>query len=98
MAKTKSDPGYNGRISAKRKVESQTEAHRPQKKARILLESDISDEDTGTSSPPGGVAVTNGTKIDEDDAFQVNKEFARRFEHNKEREELHRCMTKTNLS
>jgi len=98
MAKTKLDPGHNGRISAKRKVESQTEAHRPQKKARTLLESDGSDEETGTSSPPGGVAVTNGTKIDEGDTFQVNKEFARRFEHNKEREELHRCMIKTNLS
>lgn len=97
MAKTKLDPAQDGRGSTKRKAESQEEIHRPQKKARILLESDSSDDDLGTPSPPGGVAVTDGTNIDEGDAFQVNQEFARRFEHNKEREELHSCMIKTNL-
>lgn len=96
MAKSKLDPGHNEGSSAKRKAESQKEAHRPQKKARLLLESDGSDEDT--ASPPGGVAVTNGTNVDEGNAFQVNHEFARRFKHNKEREELCRCMIKTHLS
>ncbi len=90
MAKTKLDHGHNEGSSAKRKFEGQKEAHRPQKKARILLESDGSDEDTASLS--GGVAVTNGTNIDEGNTFQVNQEFARRFEHNKEREELHRCI------
>lgn len=96
MARTKLDPGHNEGSSAKRKLESQKEAHRPQKKARKLLESDGSGEDT--ASPPGGVAVTNGTKIDEGNAFQVNQEFARCFEHNKKREELHRCIFKTHVS
>lgn len=90
MAKSKLHAGHNEAISAKRKFDSQKGAHRPQKKARLLLESDGSDEDT--TSPPGGVAVANGTNVDDINAFQVNQEFARRFEHNKEREELHRCM------
>lgn len=55
----------------------------PSKKARKLLDDDNS-SDSGDES--GGVAIGN---VDND--FKVNEEYARRFEHNKKREELRQC-------
>lgn len=41
-------------------------------------------DDSDSDSDNGGAAVNSG--------FKVNEEFARRFEHNKKREEQHRRM------
>lgn len=41
-------------------------------------------DDSDSDSDGGGAAV-------EDSGFAVNKEYARRFEHNKKREERQRC-------
>lgn len=51
----------------------------PAKKSRKLFDDDSS-SDSGDES--GGVPVNNGV------TFKVNEEYARRFEHNKKREEL----------
>lgn len=42
-------------------------------------------EDSDSDSEDGGAQI-------QDTGFKVNEEYARRFEHNKKREELHRCM------
>lgn len=60
------------------------------KRTKALLEDDTSGDD-GASSTNGGVAVTNVRVSSEDESFKVNEEFAKRFEHNKKREELQRC-------
>ena len=62
----------------------------PQKRAKLLLDDENSDSD---GSQMGGVSISNGTAKIRNTGFTVNEEFARRFEHNKKREELHRCMS-----
>lgn len=59
----------------------------PSKKARKLL-----DDDSDSGDESGGVLI--GKQSEEDTGFKikVNEEYARRFEHNKKREELQRCM------
>ena len=54
----------------------------PLKKQRKALLDDSSDE---SGDELGGVNLAEGQ------AFKVNEEYARRFEHNKKREELQRC-------
>lgn len=56
----------------------------PSKKPRKLLEDDSS-SDSGDES--GGVPIGN-----EAGDFKINEEYARRFEHNKKREEVQQCM------
>jgi protein KRI1 len=58
----------------------------PSKKMRKLLEHD-SDSDSGDDA--GGVLLG---KQSPDAGFTINEDFARRFEHNKKREEVARCM------
>lgn len=41
-------------------------------------------DDSDSDSDDGGVQLDKG-------GFKVNEEYARRFEHNKKREEQHRC-------
>ena len=54
----------------------------PSKKVKILSEDEGSSDDS----------ADGGAKIDQDgNGFKINEEYARRFEHNKKREELHRC-------
>lgn len=53
----------------------------PLKKQRKALLDDGSDE----SGDEGGVNLAEGQE------FKINEEYARRFEHNKKREELQRC-------
>lgn len=55
----------------------------PLKKQRKVLLDGSSDEDSGDES--GGMALGDGQD------FKINKDFARRFEHNKKREELQKC-------
>jgi protein KRI1 len=56
----------------------------PAKKPRKLLDDDSS-SDSGDES--GGVPITDQSEP----AFKINEEYARRFEHNKKREELQKC-------
>ena len=55
----------------------------PSKKARKLLD----DSDSGDES--GGVPIG---KQSDADTFKINEDYARRFEHNKKREEMQKCM------
>lgn len=58
----------------------------PLKKARKLLEDDSSG-DSGDES--GGISL--GRPDEQENGFKINEEFARRFEHNKKREEMQKC-------
>lgn len=58
----------------------------PSKRARKLLDDDSS-SDSGDES--GGVPI--GKQSPDDSAFKVNEDYARRFEHNKKREEMQKC-------
>ena len=54
----------------------------------------LSDDDTsegGISDSSGGVSVPDEKLSNAEPGFHVNEEYARRFEHNKKREELQRC-------
>lgn len=53
-----------------------------QSKPTLLLDSDS--EDSGDDSVEGGAPLEEG-------GFKINEEYAKRFEHNKKREELHKC-------
>ncbi len=65
---------------------------RPHKKMKALLEEgDSSADERRTPSNAGGDPVTENTLSANGDGFTVNQDFARRFEHNKKREELQRC-------
>ncbi len=80
--------------NAKRPVDTLAEDIRPQKKAKALLEEDdISIEDDSSASNAGSISLREKDYKANGRVFRVNEEFARRFEHNKKREELHRCMS-----
>lgn len=57
----------------------------PAKKSRKLLDDDSS-SDTGDES--GGVPINNQSN---GFSFKINEDYARRFEHNKKREEIQKC-------
>ena len=56
----------------------------PSKKARKLL-----DDDSDSGDESGGVPIGKQSDVD---SFKINEEYARRFEHNKKREEIQKCM------
>ena len=58
----------------------------PSKRVKILSD-EGSDDDSDDSADGGAKIDQNG------DGFNINEEYARRFEHNKKREELHRCQS-----
>lgn len=68
-------------------TDSASKMEPPSKKARKLLDDD-SASDSGDES--GGVPIG---KQSEDDSFNINEEYARRFEYNKKREEMQKCMS-----
>jgi len=74
----------NGR---KRPIAPTAEVERPEKRIKPLLEDDTSDEDS-ESSASGGVPIEQTFPSINNNGFTVNQDFARRFEHNKKREEL----------
>ena len=74
----------------KRKSPSLPDASPQKKRTKLLLEDESSDSD---GSQMRGVSIINDAAKDCNTGFTVNEEFARRFEHNKKREELHRCMS-----
>ncbi len=57
--------------------------HKTNKTANLLVDSD-SDSGSEDESEAGGAPL-------EESGFKINEEYAKRFEHNKKREELHRC-------
>ncbi|KAG8630617.1 hypothetical protein KVT40_002236 [Elsinoe batatas] len=63
-----------------------TTSERPAKRAKLLSD----DEASSSGDEAGGVPLTNG------DGLKINEEFARRFEHNKKREERQRLEEKFN--
>ena len=64
----------------------------PAKRTKVLLEEDdIAGEEDGSSNEAGGVPVDSGKPLVDGQGFTINQEYARRFEHNKKREELHKC-------
>ena len=70
---------------------SQVEGERPAKRLKALLEEDnTSSEGDQVPSHDTGVLMWNDETETGGHGFKVNHEFARRFEHNKKREELHR--------
>lgn len=73
---------------AERENSAQSICERPRKKAKILLDDDSDDSARGS----GGSLVEEERNSSGDDILAVNKEYAQKFEHNKKREELQRCV------
>ena len=91
MAKMGSDRGPKVHNDIKRKSLEQVESERPTKRLKALLEEDdTSDEEDSVSGNDRGVLALNDDSGSGGHGFRVNHEFARRFEHNKKREELQR--------
>ncbi|KAF6222840.1 hypothetical protein HO133_000891 [Letharia lupina] len=77
------------------KHHEQVESERPTKRLKGLLEEDdISDEEDSVSKNDRRLSVRNDESETGGHGFKVNHEFARRFEHNKKREELHKLQEK----
>ena len=75
---------------SKRQDPEQVESERPTKRLKALLgENDNSDNDD-LSSEEGELPLRNKRTETGVHGFKVNHDFARRFEHNKKREELHK--------
>ena len=80
----------DGSSPRKRESLSIPDASPQPKRAKLLLDDENSDSD---GSQMRGVSISKGSANSGNTGFTVNEEFARRFEHNKKREELHRCMS-----
>lgn len=75
----------------KRQDPEQVKSERPTKRLKGLLEQDdTSDDEDSVSSDDKGVPLPIDRLGTDGHGFKVNLEFARRFEHNKKREELHK--------
>lgn len=57
----------------------------PSKKMRKLLDDDSSSE---SGDDAGGVSINKALSHD----FKINEDYAKRFEYNKKREEVQKCM------
>ena len=78
------------KVSAiKRRSPGHVEDERPAKRLKpLLMEDDTSNKVDKLPSREGGALVRSDESEASDHGFKVNHEFARRFEHNKKREEL----------
>ena len=75
----------------KRPNAGQVKSERPTKRLKSLLHEEISsDEDDKASTHGNGVPVRNDGSECGGHGFKVNLDFAKRFEYNKRREELHK--------
>lgn len=92
MATMGSSGGLKFPKDIKRQDLEQIESERPIKRLKTLLEeNDASDEeDSSVSRDEIGMHGPNDESEIGSHGFKVNHEFARRFEHNKQREELHK--------
>ena len=92
MAKRRSDQTSVTTNGAKPLSFEKEESERPQKRIKALLEEDdTSSEDGGSPNDAGGVPVDDGKPSVNGHGLTINEEYARRFEHNKKREELQKC-------
>lgn len=74
------------RKGTKRSSSATSEENRPEKRARVLLSED-SDGETSIDESQTGFAYDKNV-LANNYVLSVNEDFARRFEHNKKREEL----------
>ena len=76
---------------SKKRDREQVESDRPAKRLKGLLEEDTisSKDDSLSDNGRGGPVCTDDLGLG-GQGFHINHEFARRFEHNKKREELHK--------
>ena len=65
------------------------ESVRPQKRIKTLLDEDSSSSDDHSSSRDAEVGQDKSSSSGH--GFTINQEYARRFEHNKKREEQQQC-------
>ena len=79
------------RETVKRRSPNSAQGQPPVKKIKVLLDQDDGsvDEQNITSNVGENGRAKNSASPDQD-GFSVNEDFARRFEHNKKREELQR--------
>ena len=78
--------------SVKRRSNQADGDSRPRKRVRSLLdEASGSSGDDISPSDAGGVSVENCMQASKRHGFTINRDYARRFEHNKTREELQKC-------
>lgn len=88
MSSSKDPKAVNG---VKRRESEQVQSERLTKRLKGLLEQDdTSDEERSVSSSDREMIVRDDGSETDVHGFKVNIEFARRFEHNKKREELHK--------
>lgn len=91
MAKTASNRSLRVLNDNKRRDLEQVESERPTKRLKTFLgEDETSAEESTVSGNDRGVSVRNEEPGTAGHGFKVNHEFAKRFEHNKKREELHK--------
>ncbi|KAL8873828.1 MAG: hypothetical protein Q9174_000757 [Haloplaca sp. 1 TL-2023] len=89
MAELSPTPAKNSRSIRKRSNPTTATTEYPYKKVKHLLTTGSSDSDSDESS--GGAPLPSEAK---EDTLAINEEFAKRFEHNKKREELQRLEEK----
>jgi protein KRI1 len=70
-------------VGSKKTKQDQVKGNQTQKSSNILV-------DSGSEGGSDNESEAGGVLLDET-GFTINEEYARRFEHNKKREELHRC-------
>lgn len=63
---------------------------RPSKKPKLMLDDDESESDQ-EEEHTGGVSLQVNGDSSREAGFKINAEYARRFEHNKKREEAQQC-------
>lgn len=93
--------GRQSKDNKRQAIGEHADHERPRKRMKALLEEDDSfSDEQNTASSTGGVPVSDKFQFSSGEDFTINQDFARRFMHNKEREELQRCkswLTKTLL-
>lgn len=77
----------NLRVSGIKRARTNGTVDFPSKKIKMLAEDEGSEDDSYDSADGGAPINQDGN------GFAINEEYARRFEHNKKREELHRCQS-----
>ena len=76
----------------KRRSFEDEESVRPQKRTKTLLdEASSSNDDDSLSRAAEGVSRGQDESTSSEHGFTINQEYARRFEHNKKREEQQKC-------
>ena len=76
----------------KRRSFEDEESVRPQKRTKTFLDEDSSSNDEDSLSRAAeGVSRGHNESTSNGHGFTINQEYARRFEHNKKREEQQKC-------